>query len=129
MRFQINLPITQSATCRFKKSLGVSFQTADAESPRPQGIYYSASDEDETDTVTFIDLDTPRPTVRSNGGQVPLRVLSSDKEKTSLVHTTEDGAVEMYTIFRAEGVVIHSTQMHSPLSGHPFGVIEMGYCD
>jgi hypothetical protein len=129
MRFPINLPITQSATCRFKKSLGVGFQKPDAESRRPQGISYSAHDEDETDTVTFIDLDTPRPTVRSNGGQDTLRVLSTDKETTSLVHTTVDGtAVEMYTIFRAEGVVIHSTQQRSPLIG-PFGVIEMGCCD
>jgi len=129
MQFPINLPITQSATCRFKKSLGVGFQKPDAVSRRPDGISYSAHDEDETDTVTFIDLDTRSPTVRSNGGQAVLRVLNSDKEVLSLGHTTVDGtATEMYTIFRTEGVVIHSTQERSPLIG-PFGVIEMGYCN
>jgi hypothetical protein len=129
MRFPSNLPITQSATCRFKKSLGVGFQKSDAESHRPDGISYSANDEDETDSVTFVDLDTRSPTVRSNGGQAALRVLSRDKEVTTLVHTTVDGnATEMYTIFPTEGVVIHSTQQHSPLFG-PFGVIEMGYCN
>jgi len=66
MKFPINLPITQSATCRFKKSFGVGFQKPDAESHRPEGISYSVHDEDETDTVTFIDLDTRSPTVRSN---------------------------------------------------------------
>ncbi len=129
MQLPINLPITQSATCRFKKSLGVGFQKPDTESRRPDGISYSAHDEDETDTVTFIDLDTRSPTVRSNGGQAAFRVLNSDKEIVSLVHTTLDGsATEMYTIFRTEGVVIHSTQLRSPLIG-PFGVIEMGYCN
>jgi hypothetical protein len=129
MQFPINLPITQSATCRFKKSLGVGFQKPDAESRRPEGISYSAHDEDETDTVTFVDLDTGSPTVRSNGGQAALRVLTSDKEIISLVHTISGGtAAEMYTIFRTEGIVIHTQQQRSLLIG-PFGVIEMGYCN
>jgi len=128
MQLPINLPITQSATCRFKKSFGVGFQKPDAQSRRPEGISYSAHDEDEADTVTFIDLDTRSPTVRSNGGQAPLRILYRDNEMLSVLHTTSDGAAEMYTIFRTEGVVIHSTQMRSPLIG-PFGVIEMGFCN
>lgn len=73
------------------------------------------------------------PKVRSNGGQAPLSVLYSDKEMLILVHTSLDpevsgGAAEMYTVFRNEGVVTHSTQKDSTLIG-PFGVIEMGYCN
>jgi len=112
MQLPINLPITQSATCRFKKSFGVGFQKPDAESRLPEGISYSAHDEDEADTVTFIDLDTRSPTVRSNGGQAPLRVLYSDSEMISVIHTSLDGsAAEMYTICRTEGVVIIAVQV------------------
>jgi len=134
-QFPINLPITQSATCRFKKSVGLGFQgkVADDKSHPPEGISYSAADEDEANTVTFIDLDTRSPKVRSNGGQASLEVLYNDGEMLTLVHTsltpeTSGGAAEMYTVFRSKGVVIHSEQKNSPLIG-PFGVTEMGYCN
>jgi len=48
-QFPMNLPITQSATCRFRKSLAVGFQeaiTSDMPHP-PEGTSYSAADEDE----------------------------------------------------------------------------------
>jgi hypothetical protein len=38
-----------------------------------------------------------------------------------------DVAVESYTIFRQQGVVIYSQQKESLFIG-PFGVLEMGYC-
>src|ERR1700722_3225229 len=72
----VKLPITQSATCRFKKGVAVSFHRFSTEPPTaPERIYYSMSDEDESDTVAFFDLDTNSPKVQSIGGQAPLQVL------------------------------------------------------
>jgi hypothetical protein len=129
-----NLPLTDSTTCRFKKSVSAGYQppSDDKEHP-PEGISYSASDEDETDTVTFINLDTPSPTVRSNGGQAAVKVIYRDAEMTTVVHTSLTseiwgGAVEMYTIFKQTGVIIHSQQKDSLFAG-PFGVPAMGYCN
>ena len=58
-----NLPIQKSATCRFKKGLSVSFQKAPTkEEPNgPERVYYSASNEDETDTVAFLDFGYQHP--------------------------------------------------------------------
>lgn len=130
IQFPINLPITQSATCRFRKSLAAGFTKAatDNKSHIPEGISYSADDEDEADTVTFMDLDTRSPKVRTNGGQSPLQVLYSDPQMLTLATAYSGGDVELYTIFRNEGVVIHSAQKASPVIG-PFGLMEMGYCN
>ena len=130
IQFPVNLPITQSATCRFRESLAAGFQkaTTDGKSHPPEGISYSADDEDEADTVTFINLDTHSPTVRTNGGQSPLTVLYSDPQMLTLASAYSGGDVETYTVFRNDGVVIHSTQKASPFIG-PFGLMEMGYCN
>jgi len=95
----------------------------------PERMYYSASDEDEADTVAFVDLDTDSPKVRSNGGQASLKVIYRDEDMLTLVHTAEEPqTVETYTIFPNKGVVILSQQKNEALIG-PFGVMEMGYCD
>ncbi len=96
----------------------------------PERIYYSVSDEDETDTVSFIDLDTKNPKVQSNGGQASLKVVSDDGNKITLLNTGQAGAegAELYTIFRNKGVVIYTQQIDAALIG-PFGALEMGYCN
>jgi hypothetical protein len=127
--FPINLPIAQSTTCRFKKGLAVTFQkiiTKDEPNP-PERVYYSAGDEDISDTVSFLDLNTKAPKVQTNGGQASLAVVYDDGQRLTLLNDKAAGA-EMYSIFRNKGVVIYNQQMDSPLIG-PFGIIMMGYCN
>jgi hypothetical protein len=127
-----NLPITRSATCRFKKGIAVSFHRLSTEPPTaPERIFYSADDEDESDTVAFVDLDTDTPKVQSNGGQGLLRVLYKDARMLTLTHTAaapSPGGTEVYTIFLDKGVVILSQQQDAPLIG-PLGATLMGYCN
>jgi hypothetical protein len=76
-----NLPIVKSATCSFKKEVSVGFRNRSPLSGEPkesERVYYSASDEDESDTVAFVDLDTNGPKVQSNNGQGSLRVEYRD---------------------------------------------------
>jgi hypothetical protein len=85
----MKLPITQSATCRFKKGLAVSFERLKTDEPNaPERVYYSASDENEADTVAFLDLDTNAPKVQSNGGQASLKVLYKDGQMLTLINTS-----------------------------------------
>jgi hypothetical protein len=65
-----HLPIAKSTTCRIKKSLAVSYskKITNEELDPPERVYYDAGDEDEADTVAFVDLDTKSPKVQSNGG-------------------------------------------------------------
>jgi hypothetical protein len=70
-----NLPVSRSATCSFKKGLSVGFSkppSSNGKSEAPERISYSVSDENEADTVSFINLDTKTPIVQSNGGQASL---------------------------------------------------------
>lgn len=121
------LPITQSATCRFKRSLGVAFTNLGAElATAGKQIHYQIGDEDESDTVSFVDLDTKTPKVQSNGGQASLNVVYDDGQRLTLLNNQQAGA-EMYTIFRDSGVVVYTQQKESLLIG-PFGMIAMGYC-
>lgn len=126
-----NLPIGKSATCRFKKGLSVSFQktpTPQDENP-PERVYYSQSNEDEANTVSFVDLDTRAPKVQSNGGQGTLSVINDSGQIITLLNHPEGADVaELYTIFRSTGIVIYSQQQDASLIG-PFGVLEMGYCN
>jgi len=124
-----NLPITQSATCRFKKGLAVNFNKiiTNEEPNAPERVYYDLSGEDELDPVTFVDLDTRAPKVRSNGGQATLVVAYDDGHRLTLINNKPDGA-EMYSVFRDKGVVIYTQQKNSSFIG-PFGVMEMGYCN
>src|SRR5580698_6085821 len=117
----VKLPITQSATCRFKKGVAVSFHRFSTEPPTaPERIYYSMSDEDEADKVAFFDLDTDAPKVRSNGGQSSLQVLYRGGRMLTLVHTADvplSGDTEVYTIFLDKGVVILNQQQDAELIG------------
>jgi hypothetical protein len=126
-----NLPITQSATCRFKNGLAASFdaELSNKEPNPPRRIYYSQSDEDEANTVSFVDLDTKTPKVQSNGGQGALVVVSDVGGQLTLLNLARAGdGAELYTIFRNTGIVIYSQQKNSAFLG-PFGVLEMGYCN
>jgi hypothetical protein len=128
----LKLPITQSATCSFKKGIAVSFHRFSTEPPTaPERIYYSMSDEDEADKVAFFDLDTDAPKVRSNGGQSSLQVLYRGGRMLTLVHTADvplSGDTEVYTIFLDKGVVILNQQQDAELIG-PLGATLMGYCN
>jgi hypothetical protein len=127
----LRLPITQSATCKFKKGVAVSFHRFNTEPPTaPERIYYSMSDEDESDTVAFLDLDTDAPKVQSNSGPASLQVLSRDGQMLTLIHTAAlplSGGTEVYTIFLDKGVVILTQQQNVALVG-PLGTMLMGYC-
>ena len=128
-----NRPIAKSATCRFKQSLDSTYykRITDEEPNPPPRIYYGNTPEDEADTVAFVDLDTDHPSVQSNGGQAPLAVLGSSADQ---IHVANKkglaglNAVEIYTIFRDSGVIIHTKQWRNPLLG-PFATLEMGYCN
>jgi hypothetical protein len=126
-----NIPITRSATCSFKQGLSVGFQkppSTNQKNDGPERVSYSISSENEADTVSFTNLDTKTPTVQSNGGQASLVVLHDDGNQLVLlnIQSPADG-IELYTIFRKQGVVIYSQQKDSIFIG-PFGVLEMGYC-
>ena len=128
-----NRPLGKSATCLFKQSLDATYykRITNAEPNPPARIYYGNGPENEADTVSFIDLDTGHPTVQSNGGRAPLLVLTSSANQISLVNKNGLGtaeAVEIYTIFRDSGVVVHTKQWRNPLLG-PFSTLEMGYCN
>lgn len=127
------LPITQSATCRFKKGIAVGFHKkfpVGSDPNGPERVYYSTSDENEADTVAFLDLDTNAPKVQSNNGQASLQVLYRDARMLTLVHTDPPslGGPEVYSIFLEKGVVILSQHHDDGFLG-PFGVLEMGYCN
>jgi len=128
-----NLPITKSATCKFKNELATTFeaQHIDGQQGSPEGIHYSQSNEDENEagTVAFVDLDTKQPKVQSNGGQADLVRIGDAGEQLTLLNIGRDGSgTELYTIFRSTGVAIYSQQKNSVLVG-PLGVLEMGYCN
>ena len=126
------LPITNSATCSFKKGVAVSFHRFNTEPPSaPERIFYSLSDEDESDTVAFLDLDTNAPKVQSNGGQALLQVLYRGGQMLTLIHAAAGPAIgdtEVYTIFLDKGVVILSQQQDAQPVG-PLGTTLMGYCN
>jgi hypothetical protein len=126
------LPITNSATCSFKKGVAVSFHRFNTEPPTaPERIFYSLSDEDEADTVAFLNLDTDAPQVRSNGGLASLQVLYRGGQMLTLIHRAAGptiGDTEVYTIFLDKGVVILSQQQDAPQVG-PLGTTLMGYCN
>ena len=126
-----NVPITRSATCSFKQGLSVDFQkppSAKQKNDVAERVSYSTSNENESDTVSFTNLDTKTPTVQSNGGQASLVVLHDDGNQLALLNaqSPSDG-IELYTIFRRQRVVIYSQHKQSLFVG-PFGVLEMGYC-
>jgi hypothetical protein len=137
----IKLPITQSATCRFKKDLDVTFRKNVSGFDRifakkyvpddpnePERVYYSTHDEDETDMVAFLDLDTDAPKVQSNAGQTSLQVIYRDAEMLTLIRA-EPLDTTMYTIFLNRGVVTLSQHKNSAIIGGPYGVLAMGYCN
>jgi hypothetical protein len=126
-----NIPITRSATCSFKQGLSAGFQKPPSLKQKNDGVErvsYSISPENESDTVSFINLDAKTPTVQSNGGQASLVKLHDDGNQLNLlnIQSPADG-IELYTIFRKQGVVIYSQQKDSIFIG-PFAVLEMGYC-
>jgi hypothetical protein len=127
-----NIPITRSATCSFKQGLSVGLQKPPSAKQKTDGanerVSYSISSENESDTVSFTNLDTKTPTIQSNGGQASLVVLHDDGNQLALlnIQSPADG-IELYTIFRKQGVVVYSQQKESSFIG-PFGVLEMGYC-
>ena len=134
----IKLPITQSATCKFKKSLNATFRknvsSTFAEKYIPddpdesERVYYFVYDEDETDTVAFVDLDTNAPKVQSNAGQTSLQVIYRDAGMLTLIHAEPSDTI-VYTIFLNKGVVTLSQHKNSGIIGGPYGVLAMGYCN
>jgi hypothetical protein len=124
-----NLPITQSTTCRFGKAFSVNYRRNTDDSPsKPERMFFSVSEETSgTDTVSFADLDTAHPKVVSNGGQGTLRVVAEDGEVLAL-ELTSGPTLDVYTIYRAKGIVVYSQHKNSLLIG-PLGVLEMGYCN
>src|SRR5215469_14631680 len=65
-----NRPIAKSATCRFKQSLDATYyhKVTNEEPNSPARVYYGNGPENESDTVSFINLDSAHPIVQSNGG-------------------------------------------------------------
>ena len=126
-----SVPITRSATCSFKQGLSVGFHKPPSAKQKNDGaerVAYSISTENESDTVSFINLDTKTPTVQSNGGQASLVVLHDSGNQLVLLNNQSPAVgIELYTIFRKQGIVIYSQQKDSLFIG-PFGVLKMGYC-
>ena len=126
-----NVPISRSATCSFKQGLAASYETRRINGTgrqEPGRIYYSTTPENESDTVAFLNLDTKTPLVQSNGGQASLIVVHDDGDQLTLLNLqSPEVGIELYTLFRKQGIVIYSQQKESLVLG-PFAVLEMGYC-
>ena len=127
--------ITDSATCSFKKSFNTFFskKITNAEPNPPEKIYYSVGDDNVADTVTFIDLNTEHPKVKTNSGQSELTVLNSNADTITLIdlsgiNDSIDHGFSTYKLLRKKGILIYSDMADSLLTIGPTGTLEMGYC-
>ncbi|MCX6791874.1 MAG: hypothetical protein NT149_02450 [Candidatus Gottesmanbacteria bacterium] len=123
--------ITDSTTCRFKKSFNTFFMAPPAggnDSNPPERIRYVFADDNEADTVTFINLNTDHPTVKLNTGQGQLTVL--DNNADSITMTKDNGSsLVIYRILKKKGLLIYSDSYDNLFGSGPTGTLEMGYCN
>jgi hypothetical protein len=127
--------ITNSATCRFKKSFNTFFQTkiTNSESNPPEKIYYDFGNENEADTVTLFDLNTDYPKVKHNNGESGLTVLNNNSDTITLIgldgiNDPINHAFSIYKLFKKKGILIYSDMADNLFLIGPTGTLEMGYC-
>ncbi len=128
--------ITDSATCRFKKSFNTFFEKkiTNSELNPPERIYYNIGDDNEADTVTFIDLNTEHPKVKTNSGESELTVLNNNSDTITMIDlsgisSSLDHAFSTYKLFKKKGILIYSDASDKVMVIiGPTGTLEMGYC-
>ncbi len=123
--------ITDSATCRFQKSFNTFYtkKITNSELTPPSRIYYNIGDDNEADTVTFVDLDTNFPKVKVNTGESALTIIQNTPENITLGKTDPaSGGIVVYNIFKKEGILVYYDSRNFLLIG-PTGTLEMGYCN
>jgi len=127
--------ITDSATCRFKKSFNTFFEKkiTNSELNPLERIYYNIGDDNEADTVTFVDLNTEHPKVKTNSGQSELTVLNNNSDTITLIdlngiNISPDHAFSTYKLFKKKGILIYSDASDRFVFTGPTGTLEMGYC-
>ncbi len=131
-RITNNVPVTRSATCRFKQGFATSFyaERTDGQPNSPERIHYSQSNENEADTAAFVDPDTKRPKVQSNGGQADLIRIGDAGEQLTLLNIGRDSSgTELYSISWVHGTRHTQTAKKNSVFVGPLGVSEMGYCN
>ncbi|GEM_PF-6631419 len=128
--------ITDSATCRFKKSFNTFFEKkiTNSELNPPERIYYIIGDDNEADTVTFVDLNTEHPKVKTNSGESELTVLNDNPDTITLIDLggINDPAhgFSTYKLFKKKGILIYSGAIdYFTIIGPITGTLEMGYCN
>lgn len=129
--------ITNSATCRFKKVFNTFYGppkiTNSNPKQQPDSVTYAYGNEDEKDTVTFIDLNTQQPKVKINTGEYELKVLNDNPESITLINLAgadqQNHALSAYKIFKHKGVLIYIDFWEGKFLAGPTGTLEMGYCN
>ena len=125
----INLPLKQSASCNFEKDVSVTY-SSNHNSPKDKRIDFKLNSNSQPITISFINLDTDKPTMRGNGGQSNLVKLIDNDEVFTVIEASPIlfGTLQSFTIFKETGVGIWTKQYN--LGGEvPFGLVSMGYCD
>ena len=128
--------ITNSATCRFAKSFNTFFmkKITNSELNPPERVYYDFGEDNQTDTVTFSDLNTDHPKVVTNTGQSDLTVLNNNSDTITLIDLTGINdpighAFSVYKLFKKKGVLVYTGATDSFFTLGPTGTLEMGYCN
>jgi hypothetical protein len=126
-----NLPITNSATCRFERIDEVIYKGKDdiLEDPLKGRIEFSSHTQKEPVIITFVDLDTDKPKLKGNNGQGDLLVAYNDDDQIVLIEEgiLNVGTFHNFTIFKKEGVAIWNKQYK--IIALPYGSTSMGYCE
>lgn len=124
--------LTKSATCSFNKDINTFYYQNFSKFEKEKNIHYVVANSDPADTMTFVDLDTPQPRVRTNTGESILQVINDNSESITLISIPPSmlgvptGDVVIYRLFKQDGVLVYA-DTHSGFLG-PTGTLEMGYC-
>ena len=127
-----NLPITDSATCKFNRTEAVVYEGKGGilSDPLEGRISFRAPFIQEEPTIlTFVDLDKETPKIKGNNGQGDLIVAFNSEDEIVLIEKDilDIGTLHTFTIFKKEGVAIWGKQYK--LVVNPYGFISMGYCE
>jgi hypothetical protein len=134
------LPIGDTTTCQFKKSMAANISKIDPSGGvhDKESVYYTLADEDLGNTVTFTGLNSSHPKIVTNGGQAELVRVNRKQDDIDttwspdimqvVVKSSAGRAlvVETYSLDRSIGAIVYTKQgMFLGLES----IIEMGYCN
>jgi len=121
-------PITNSTTCSFKKVFNVFYKTdfSTMQTSSSTKIYYNFAKDNESDTVSFTDLNTIYPKAVINGKQAKLTTINDNDNTMSLFVSDNFGNQGIYKIYKKTKLLIYIDNLEVLM---PHGTLEMGYCN